>query len=141
MPLIEESYIATGKVRYIFRPLYAEGDRTGRLAAESLYCAGEQGKFWEMHDWLYFNEASWVTATDLISTLGTEAAPQVGLDGAKLTDCLSLERYFGRVQAFRQDAAQRGLTATPVFLINGRLLGGAQPFEQFQTVIEEELAK
>ena len=53
-------------------------DRTNRLAAEALYCAGEAGKFWEMHDWLYYNVDSWSSAEDILTILSEVAAPATG---------------------------------------------------------------
>lgn len=140
MPLIEQEYITPGKVRYIYRPLgdFAK-DRNSRLAAEALYCAGEQGKFWEMHNWLYTNVDSWSSAGEVVTPIVNTAAPQLGLDATRLNDCLFQERYAGRVQGFVDDATQRGIYSTPTFLVNDRLLVGTQSIDTFRTVIEEAL--
>jgi len=142
MPLLEKEYIETGKVRFIYRPLgdFVK-DRSSRLTAESLYCAGEQGKFWEMHDWLYANEARWLNTDDVAATFVSTAAPEIGLDGARLSNCLNQERYYSRVISFVDDATQRNIYSTPTFLVNGRLLEGALPIEQFRAAIEEALQK
>ena len=142
MPTLEKEYIETGKVRFIYRPLgdFAN-DRSSRLTAESLYCAGEQGKFWEMHDWLYANESRWLNAGDVVATFVSTAAPEIGLDGTKLGSCLNQERYSSRVIGFVNDATSRNIYRTPTFLVNGRLLEGALPIEQFRAAIEEALQK
>jgi protein-disulfide isomerase len=139
MPILEKEYIDTGKVRYIYRPLGDFKDRQSRLAAESIYCAGEQGKFWELHYWMYENVGLWSSSGDVIGTLVGTAAPALGLDGTRLGNCLNQERYSSRVTGFVDDATQRGIYSTPTFLINDRLLEGAQSIDTFRTYIEEAL--
>jgi protein-disulfide isomerase len=116
-----------------------DNDRTNRLAAESLYCAGETGKFWEMHDWLYYNVDTWSSADDIVTVLSEVAAPEVGVDGAGLANCLQEERYRAQLEAFMDDAQQRGIQSTPSFLVGGQPIVGAYPFETFREVIEEAL--
>jgi protein-disulfide isomerase len=141
LPQIEQQYIATGKVRFIYRPvgMFAD-DRNARLAAEALYCAGEQGKFWDMNDWLFANVDSW-SAAEVVPTIVNTAAPALGLDATKLNDCLFQERYASRVQGFVDDASRRGIYSTPTFLINEQLLVGKRSFEEFSSTIEQELQK
>jgi len=140
MPSLKTEYIDTGKVRYIYRPLREfTNDRQARLAAESIYCAGEQGKFWELHDWLYENTALWSDSGDVVGALVGTAAPALGLDGERLANCLNQERYNSRITGFVDDATGRGIYSTPTFLINGQQLGGFQSIETFRTYIEEAL--
>lgn len=141
MPQIESAYVDTGKVRYLFRAVFIDQYPETRLAVEALYCAGEQGKFWEMHDWLYTNAEDWPYAHDVAQFLAQQAAPKLGLDGAALETCLRQERYRSRVEGLQKRMAARGIDRTPSFLINGRLVSGAQPFDEFRRIIEEELAK
>jgi uncharacterized membrane protein len=145
---LEQAYIRTGKVRYIYRPYVwdPQGDQADRLAAEALYCAGEQGKFWEMHDWLYANAGSWSASPDIPTFLAQSAAPAVGLDGTTLADCLRQERYRSRIEAIVQDAQNRNIQGTPTFLIQNKTTGqdqvldGGQPFANFQQAIEGTVA-
>jgi protein-disulfide isomerase len=113
------------------------------LAAESLYCAGEQGRFWEMHDWVFFHVDDWAYADDVVSTLVSSPTAELGLDAAAMETCLLEERYRGKLESILADAVNRGVgTTTPTFQINERpLLRGALPFEEFQRIIEEELAR
>lgn len=143
IPQIEQAYIETGKVRYIFRPLIwdPEGQVADRRVAESLYCAGEQGKFWEMHDWAFSNVERWLYADDVIAFLIQEAAAEVGLDRAALERCLRQETYRPRIEEILADARARGINSTPSFLIGDQPLVGAYPFSVFQQIIEEELAQ
>lgn len=111
------------------------------MAAEALYCAGEQGKFWEMHDWEYKNVSRLTGGSDVVAVLVGQAAPELGLDGANLEACLREGRYRSRLKEIMDDALAQGIRGTPTFLINGRSLEGDAPFETFRQIIEEELAK
>ncbi len=135
------TYIRSGQVRYIYRPYLNLGDTFQRMAAEALYCAGEQGKFWEMHDWEYKNVSRLTGGGDVVAVLVGQAAPELGLDGDRLETCLREDRYRSRLQEIMDDALARGVQATPTFLINDRPLEGAAPFEVFRQMIEEKLAK
>lgn len=107
------------------------GARAGHLAAR---CATEQGKFWRYHDELYAN-APKGAPEDLRGYAKT-----VNLDMAGFDQCLSAGRYAAPVQKDIDEAKQAGVSGTPAFFINGRLLVGAQPVENFVALIEEELS-
>ena len=104
-----------------------------RKAAEAAVCAQEQKKFWDYHDRLYSG--------------GPDASPErlkaiaqaVGLDAAAFESCLASGRVKTAVHKDVEEAVRLGMTGTPAFLINGRMLSGAQPLENFIRVIEEEL--
>jgi protein-disulfide isomerase len=114
------------KIRFVYRdfPLtslhqYAE------KAAEASECADDQGKFWEYHDLLFANQS----ALD-VDSLKSYAA-QLGLDTAKFNDCLDSGKQTAEVQKDAQDAKSYGATGTPAFFINGVLVSGALPFEDY----------
>jgi len=108
------------------------GARNGHIAAR---CANEQGKFWPYHDALYAN-APKATPEDLKSY-----AHDVGLDLARFDQCLSAGKYAAAVDQDIDEGKGVGVAGTPAFYINGRLLTGAQPLENFVKLIEEELAQ
>jgi protein-disulfide isomerase len=105
-----------------------------RRAAEGARCANEQGKFWNYHDKLY--------ATNLTSDPNqlSALAKETGLDVALFDRCLASGQYKAAVQKDLEQGKQLGVTATPAFFINGRLIVGAQPLETFTRIIDEELA-
>ena len=105
--------------------------RAAHLAAR---CATEQGKFWPYHDALYANAPK--TAPEELRGYAKTA----GLDVASFDQCLSAGRYAAPVQKDIDEAKQTGVSGTPAFFINGRLLVGAQPLENFVALIEEELS-
>jgi protein-disulfide isomerase len=130
---LQEAY--PGKLRIVFRdlPLLNMHKNAGH-AAEAAHCANDQGKFWEMHDRLFANQAKLAPA-DL-----KEHAVALGLDATAFNQCLDSGKYTADWRRDSEDAARLGLSGTPAFFINGRLLSGAQPYEAFAQVIEEELA-
>ncbi|MBL8188557.1 MAG: thioredoxin domain-containing protein [Acidobacteria bacterium] len=106
-----------------------------RRAAEAAKCAQEQGKFWEYHDRLYSGSAD--ASTEKLKALAQAA----GLDAAGFESCLASSRVQTAIQKDVEEGIRLGLTGTPAFLVNGRLLSGAQPLESFIRVIEEELGQ
>ena len=104
-------------------------------AAEAGNCAREQGKFWELHDRLFANQQ----ALHPEELKGHAAA--VGLDAATFNACLDGSKYSAHVTEQMAAGAKLGVNSTPTTFINGRLVSGAQPYEVFSAVIDEELAR
>lgn len=138
LPLIEENYIATGKVRLLFRnfPVHQQAV----VAAGAAVCAQEQDKFWEMHDTLFAQQKEWSENPDFMA-LFEGYAQDMGLDTDQFTSCLNAGEWLDEVKKDFEDGQEAGVQGTPSFLINDQLVVGAQPFEVFQEVIEQELAK
>jgi protein-disulfide isomerase len=123
-----------GKVKLVYRDFPIDGlHPQARRAAEAARCARDQGKFWEYHD-LLFAEAPKAAPEDL-----ERYAQHVGLDVAAFARCLSDNVHRAAVQRDIDEGTRLGLTATPIFFINGRSLMGAQPIDAFIRLIEEEL--
>jgi protein-disulfide isomerase len=122
-------------VRWVFRhfPLdfHAQAEKAGEAAA----CAGEQGKFWEMHDLLWANSAK-LQVADLKAHATT-----LGLDAPRFGECLDSGRYAGLVGSDTEAGQGYGVSGTPAFFVNGRPLVGAQPYDAFVQVIDDELQR
>jgi protein-disulfide isomerase len=104
-------------------------------AGEAGRCAAEQGKFWEYHDQLFGNQQA-LQPDDL-----KKYAANVGVDAGKFNACLDTSKHAERV---RDDVAQGttlGVNSTPTVFVNGRRVSGAQPYEVFTALIDEELAR
>ncbi len=124
------------KVRVVHKDYPIEDIHPGiSKAHEAARCANEQGKFWAYHDKLYAN-ISKKSPADL-KKFGTE----VGLQMASFEKCLASKKYEAAVQKDVAEGKQVGVSGTPAFFINGRLVAGAQPLERFVRVIEDELAR
>ncbi|HEX8993566.1 MAG TPA: DsbA family protein [Anaerolineales bacterium] len=137
-PQIVATYVKTGKVYYEYRSVGAFIGPESASAAEAAYCAGDQGKFWQYHDLLYTN---WTgeNVGDFSSANLRKFATSLGLDQTAFNACLSSGKYVQRLQADVTNARSAGVRATPSFLINGKLIKGAQPFSVFQQAIEAAL--
>jgi protein-disulfide isomerase len=106
-----------------------------QTAAEAAECAGEQGKYWEMHDLLFEGQSQWSGSAGAVDTF-KEMAGKLGLDQGKFDSCLDAGDYASKVSADLDEAVAAGVTSTPSFSINGKSLAGAQPFAAFQQEIE-----
>ena len=104
-------------------------------AAEAAQCAREQGKFWELHDVLFANQQA-LLPDDL-----KKHAAGIGLDVAKFNTCFDASKYGERVQQHMSAGTQLGVSSTPSIFINGRLVSGAQPYEVFAGIIDDELTR
>ena len=104
-------------------------------AGEAAHCAGDQGKYWEYHDRLFANQQS-LMPDDL-----KKHAEAIGLDAGKFAACLDTSKYGERVRDGVAQGTRLGVNSTPMFYVNGRILSGAQPYEAFVAVIDEELSK
>ncbi len=130
---IRETY--GDKVNWVFRHFPLAMHPLARKAGEAAACADEQGKFWEMHDRL------WASGGKLrVSDLKASAA-EIGLDSVDFDRCLDSGRHAEVVQRDLAAGSGYGVSATPAFFVNGRPLIGAQPFEAFRRVIDDELRR
>jgi predicted DsbA family dithiol-disulfide isomerase len=122
-------------VVHVFKNLPLPMHQQARLAAEAALCAGDQGKFWELHDWLFANK-------DNISldTLTVQAG-ELALDVPAFTACVNDGTHRAQVEADTAEANGFGIRGTPGFVLNGRVITGAQPLETFIAVIDDELKR
>lgn len=122
------------RVRFVFRDAPILGPTSGwtALAAE---CADDQGQFWEYHDLLFENQGS------IDRAALTTFAEQLGLNLETFDACVDNQTHIDELRNDLAAAQNAGLTGTPTFFINGRRVQGAQPYEIFAAIIDEELAK
>jgi len=119
MPTIKEQLIATGKVRWRYRDFPIPGHQYGRYAAHAAHCAGEQGKFWEMHDQLFYNH-SWAQTGKDPARLFRDFAKAAGVDLERYDACMQSGRYASRIEFSRQEGLNVMVDGTPTFYVNGR---------------------
>ncbi len=122
-------------VQVAFKHLPLSFHQNAGIAAQATEAAREQGKFWEMHDKLFANQGA-LTQPDL-----EKYAQELGLNMGKFKDAFASDRIKKRIEMDQQLAGQVGARGTPTFFINGRTLRGAQPFDAFKQVIDEEMKK
>lgn len=135
-PTLEQVRKAYGdKVKIIFKDFPLPNHPQAPKAAEAAHCAGEQGKYWELHDHMFANQRA-LNVPDL-----KQYAATLGLDAAKFNQCLDSGKHAGLVAAGTAQGERMGVNSTPTLYINGRPLIGAQPFEAFKQIIDEELSR
>ncbi len=136
-PSIKKNYIDTGKVKFVYRDFPLKGHDFAIGASEAADCALEQNKdkYWEYADKLFNNQ----NALDLNSL--KQYAKDLGLNESRFNECLDAEKYRPELVNDANDGIKYGVTATPYFFVNGVAVDGAYPYNVFESVIEQELAK
>jgi protein-disulfide isomerase len=141
LPQIVNDYVSAGKIRYFFKDAPIEAIHPHAFkAAEAAHCAGEQGKYWEMHDRLFKNQQ----ALDVKQMPAHALA--LGLDVPKFQQCLDSGTYAAQIRKDLRDAIQYGARGTPTFFVGmldsqepGKkavsVLSGVQSFIAFQQVL------
>jgi protein-disulfide isomerase len=144
-PKIVEEYVDTGKVRYILRefPLVSIHSAAAK-ASEAALCAGEQGKYWDMHKKIFENPRQ-IQPDDLKAN-----GESIGLDAGKLAECLDGGKFAERVKNDMSEGQKFGVRGTPSFFLGKtgedsskftatERLVGAQPYDKFKAAIDELL--
>jgi len=141
---ILKNYVETGKVKMIFKDYNIIGPDSVN-ASHGAHCANDQGLFWEYHDILYSNwtgeNNGWASSENL-----GKFAQEIGLDMNVWSECMLNGIHSQTILASNEDAKSLELTGTPAFFVIGpdgktTRLFGAQPFETFEKVFENELKK
>ncbi len=123
------------KVRWSFKDLPLNSIHPqAQKAAEAARCAAEQDKFWEFRAELF-------ASTSITRELFDRTAEGLGVDMDDFAACLDSDRHRDAVMADSAEAESMGISGTPAFVINGILLTGAQPLENFVAVIDRELER
>ncbi|MCV0430042.1 thioredoxin domain-containing protein [Nitrosopumilus sp.] len=139
---ILKNYVETGKVKMIFKDYNIIGPDSVN-ASHGAHCAKDQGLFWEYHDILYTNwtgeNNGWASSENL-----GRFAQEIGLDMDIWTECMLEGMHSQTILGSNEDAKSLELTGTPAFFVIGpdgktTRLFGAQPYETFEKVFEDEL--
>ena len=120
------------EVKLVFKHFPLDIHSQAEAAARAAFCAGEQNRFWNYHDALFL-------AADLSPKALNEIAMTLQLDAVKFRECLDSDLARAAVLADRKDAVRFGITSTPTFIVNGKLVRGAIDFGTFKTLIEREI--
>lgn len=143
-PEIKKNYIDTGKLRVILRDLpLSDMHPYAMKAAQSVHCAGDQGKFWEMKELVFKNQSR----LDVDSLAGY--AKDLALNGDTFNSCMAEGRHLKEIGVEAKYAQSLGITGTPTFIlgktagdtVEGRVIVGAQPYAAFAAAIDEMLGK
>jgi protein-disulfide isomerase len=122
------------KIKWVFKSFPLDFHLDSPLAHQAVLAAGEQGKFWEMHDLVFAGQSS-IKRDDLL-----QKARRLNLDMARFMADLDSEKIKRRVETDKREGAALGLYSTPTFFINSKQYSGAMPLQQFEAIIKRELA-
>ena len=147
LPQLVSDYVKTGKVKYVLRDFPLENIHpSAAKAAQAARCAGDQGKYWEMHDKLVSNQRS------LDAKTFEGYAKNLSIDVESFNKCVESNKYAEKVRLDLKDGQEAGVNGTPTFFVgytepSGNdvktvaTLVGAQPFARFKETIDGMLAK
>jgi protein-disulfide isomerase len=141
-PDVRARLVNTGKIRFRFIDFPLTIHRNTRTAHGAAWCAGEQGKFWEMHDLIFQNQDRWNgEATRNPTSALANLARQLGLNMAQYDSCMSTGKYNGQIQANVDEGIRRQIQSTPTFIIGPRKIANALPYDAFKRQVDEVLAE
>ncbi len=148
-PQIDKEYIETGKMKLVFMDFPLDMHKNAFKASVAGLCAGDQGKFWEMHEKLFnnpTNNPAYLEPENL-----PKLAEELGLDSAAFKACLDSGKHDAEIKQRQAEGGKAGITGTPAFLMgyiqpNGTVkatkkLVGASPYAGFKTAIDEMLSQ
>jgi protein-disulfide isomerase len=121
------------KIKVVWRDYLRNQDSID--LAMSARCAGEQGKFWEMHDALYANQANLTTADDGRPARLVALAQGLNLDVTKFTDCLSSQKYLDQIKKDYDDGNALQIVGTPTWFVNNFSFAGYVPLDKFESLV------
>jgi protein-disulfide isomerase len=135
-PTLEQIKAKYGdKVRIVFRQFPLPFHQNAQKAAEAALCANDQGKFWQLHDAMFSNQAALG-----VDQLKAKAA-ELGMKPDDFNKCLDSGAKVAVVEADKKAGSEAGVNGTPAMFINGRFLNGAVPLENVTSVIDDELRR
>lgn len=123
------------QVKLIYKHFPLSFHRKAMNAHKASLAAGEQGKFWEMHDLIFEHPR------DLAPETMRKHAEELGLDLAKFDADYASDRIAQKISADQAEGRKALVRGTPAFFVNGKMISGAQPFEAFKKEIDAALAK
>jgi protein-disulfide isomerase len=136
-PELKKNYIDTGKIKFVYMDFAFLGEESID-AANSAYCANEQGKFWEFHDKLYSSQNGENQGTFSVLKL-EKIAMNLGLNMADYRSCVSGGKYKELIDNNRTLGTKYGVKGTPGFFIGSQFINGAAPYQNFADAIEAGL--
>ena len=140
-PDVRARLVNTGLIRFRFMDFPLSMHRNTWHGSNAAWCAGEQGKFWEMHDAVFQNQDRWNTvATDNPDKVLAGVAQGVGLNMDQYAACMSAKKYQAQIQASVEEGTRRKINGTPT-LIFGTVMTGILTFDQFKAEVDRMLAE
>jgi len=141
LPRIFADYVASGRVRYVFRDFPFPGQDHVILAGEAAACAADQGRYLDYHLLLFRASGQWARVpVGELTAYFADYARQLGLDTARFDACLSSRDKRPLVLADQELARKLGLGGTPSFFVGGKFIEGFRPYGAWKKILDEALA-
>jgi protein-disulfide isomerase len=141
-PDVRTRLVNTGIVRFRFMDFPLEGHRNTRAAHMAAWCAGDQGKFWEMHDAIFAAQDRWSGyATSRPLPVFESLAQQVGVNVAQYQSCMESRKFLGEIQSNYDTGLRQGVGSTPTFIIGNRRIPGKLPYDELKRYVDEAVAQ
>ncbi len=118
-PTIDSQYVETGKIQMVYHEFPLPQFPYAIKTAEAGRCAGEQGKFWPMHDLLFQRQRDWTDDPNITARLAAYAA-ELGMDRAAFERCLSGGKWTAAITAAAESGMKAGIQSTPTFEVDGK---------------------
>jgi protein-disulfide isomerase len=138
-PTFVQTYVNTGKVKFVWHDYAWIGDESFD-AAQAARCAGQQGRFWEYHDYLFAHQRGENLGQFSPSNLAAYAAA-VSLDVPAFQKCFNSAQDLAAIKDALSDGISKGVDVTPSFLTNGDLKVGAPPMNRLAALMDFYLAR
>lgn len=137
-PDMRARLVNTGRVRFRFMDFPLDGHRNTRAAHMAAWCAGDQGKFWEMHDAIFGAQDRWSGyATQRPLPVLEGLAQQVGVNVDQYRQCMESRKFLGQIQSNYDEGLRRGVGSTPTFFIGTRKVTGKIPYDELKRIVDE----
>lgn len=141
-PDVRKRLVNTGQVRYRFVDYPLNMHRNTWPAHRAAWCAGDQGKFWEMHDALFFNQDRWNgEATTKPDGVIADLARGVGVNVAQFNSCVESRKFDPQIRANLQEAERRRINSTPTFVIGNKVVASAISYDEFKKYVDDALSQ
>ena len=132
LPEIEKEYVNTGKAKIVFK--YFPGHGTGKASHLVALAANEQNLFWKFNEYIFKHQENLQNIEEM-----EKIAVSLGANLDKLTSDLNNNNYEAQLNQDIELGRSIGIKGTPTFIINGKMITGAQPVDEFKKIIEKEL--
>ena len=141
-PDIKSRLVSTGLIRFRYMDFPLSMHPNAWPAHLASWCAGEQGKFWEMHDAIFMNQDRWNTqATRRPDRVLSGLARQVGVNMDQYESCVSSRKYQQQIRANVDEGVRRGVGGTPTFFIGNKRISEPLSYDEFKKYVDEALAE
>jgi len=127
-------------LQVVFRHFPLLQHKNARLAAQTAEAAGTQGKFWEMHNTLFENQADWENHGNPIEVFASYAET-LKLDGEQFKKAIEEKKFEDKIQRDVNDGNSAGVSSTPTFFLNGEKVSNVRSYDDFKKLIDTELQK